>query len=555
MTRLLFAVMALGLTIPAFSQTPGRKVALLIGVQKYDGTGLNNLKFAEKDMTDLGASLTKLGYQITLVTKSEYKRTDLGYLDPIAENIRDQLKAVTRNRNQEDTILVAFSGHGVHLKSTNKFYVCPANCNLEKPETLVAVDDVMATLGQCKAGSKVLLVDACRNDPTDGKAATDGRLESQTRPLIPDPPGGTVALFSCSKGQISHESETFQHGFMTHFVIDGLNGKAANKTGVIGWDQLVAHVKDEVPDAVTSQKGPNSVQRPESFGKANILAIGKIARLDFQAGEERSFEIASGMSMVFCWIPPGECHLGSPKNERQAVLAAASLTEEPEWLKLEAEEVRGKYKSKGYWLGKTPVTQAEWIAVMGTKPERIYFRKDGPGANNVRGLETSRFPAESVSWHDARSFLSELNKRDGVARTFGRAGSFVLPHEDQWEYAARAGLGNRKVFFWGDSLNGGEANCNGAFPFGTTRKGDFLNRTSAVGSYAARVPHPWGLCDLHGNVYQWCDNQYGNDDRFRCLRGGSWLTRPDECRTARRFGWEPQSRQFHYGFRICLNPE
>ena len=109
------------------------------------------------------------------------------------------------------------------------------------------------------------------------------KLESVTRPELPDPPGGTVALFSCSKDQVAYESDALKHGYLFHFVIDGLEGKAANKKdGRITWLGLAKHVDDELADAVVQELGPKAVQTPEVRGEARGLVL---ARLDASTTE------------------------------------------------------------------------------------------------------------------------------------------------------------------------------------------------------------------------------------------------------------------------------
>ncbi|CAN5430803.1 hypothetical protein BH11PLA2_BH11PLA2_12080 [soil metagenome] len=501
-------LMLVTLSLPA---QEGKKVALLVGVQKYEGSGLNNLKFAEKDATNLGETLTALGYKVTLITKTEYKRTDFDYLDPTADNIREQLKAITRDRDAKDTVFVAFSGHGVHLKSTNKFYYCPAKCNLDKPETLVILDDVMTTLGECKAGSKVLIVDACRNDPTDGKAGPDARLESNTRPLIPKPPGGTVALFSCKTGQISHESEKFEQGFMMHFVIDGMKGKAANaKTGAISWDKLVAHVKDEVPEAVMAQKGPNTRQDPESFGKSDVLALGKVMIKDLGDSEKMpDFNgpptplvapfsqqeikharahyavqlkidpvLVTKSGPVMPLIPPGTFKMGNDEP-------LASL------LKVFPGEDAGTFKHelaatsvtlvKPFYLSETEVTVAQFrkfvratgyqtdaekrvatenpTGVKGNANEAIW---SNPGHDNW----SESHPITHVTYNDAVAYCEWLSKQEGR--------KFRLPRQNEWEYACRAGTTTR---YW--TGNNPETLAAGAnVPDGTARKRELDPKTN-----------------------------------------------------------------------------
>ena|SRR5579872_4360605 len=274
---------------------------------------------------------------------------------------------------------------------------------------------------------------------------------------------------------------------------------------------------------------------------------------DLKAGEEREVEIANGVKMKFCWIPSGEAQLGSPKTERDAVLKhliEAKLVDngkEPEGLSEESDGVRGKFKTKGFWLGRYPVTQTEWKAMMGDNPS--FF--NGESNNKAKGIDTSRFPVENVSWDDCQKFLEKLNKRTEVEKVFGKAGQFVLPHEDQWEYACRGGKGNKGAFYFGNELNGTQANCNGNYPYGTDKMGAYKERTTEVGSYAKDWPHPWGLCDMHGNVCQWCENKYEQSDN-RVLRGGAWISFARYCRSAGRFRRGPVYRDYYNGFRVCL---
>ena len=272
-----------------------------------------------------------------------------------------------------------------------------------------------------------------------------------------------------------------------------------------------------------------------------------------KAGEEREVEIAADVKMKFCWIPSGEAQLGSPKAERDAVKEQDIKAGQEINPLLETEGMRGKFKTKGFWLGKYTVTQDEWAFVMGYAPSEFNGKND----NKAKGLNTDRFPVEQVSWDDCQKFLEKMNDRGGVTEVFGKPGKFVLPHEDQWEYACRGGKGNRRAFFWGDELNGTQANCNGNYPFGTATKGQYLERTCSVdftneGKYA---PHPWGLCHMLGNVRQWCDNKHANpNDRTVPFRGGSWLDYARYCRSA----YSHRYHDFSYrdiGFRVCLSLE
>ena len=227
-----------------------------------------------------------------------------------------------------------------------------------------------------------------------------------------------------------------------------------------------------------------------------------------KAGEEREFEIFKGVQMKFCWVPAGKSKLGEPESK-------------------EEKEYETK---KGFWLGKYEVTQGEWKKVMDAEPSKF---------------KGAQLPVESVSWDDCQEFLKKC-KVAGL--------KLKLPHEDEWEYAYRGGLGNKQAFYWGDSLNGDKANCDGNYPYGTATKGDYEAKTTEVGKYEKQAPHPWGLCDMSGNVLEWCDNLRSSGDSGRVYRGGSWYYYAWFCRSAFRY-WNDAALSINIlGCRLALAP-
>ncbi|MFO0810461.1 MAG: caspase family protein [Gemmataceae bacterium] len=256
----LAAVLALAGSVGA--QT---KYALLIGVGKYDPAQLTGLPFAEADVTDLAKTLTTTGgykpEHVVLMTQAGAAR-DLS-LAPESNKIRTKLAALVKLAEPGDTLLVGFAGHGVQFANQPDNYFCPADANLEDRRTLLSLGDVYTALKSSRAGLKLLLVDACRNDPRAVvNRAPTVKLESVSRPQSQVPPGGVAAFFSCSAGEKAFESPDLKHGVFFHYIIEAFQGKAADTTGLVTVPDLEKYVKPKVKTYVFD-KFAGAVQRPE----------------------------------------------------------------------------------------------------------------------------------------------------------------------------------------------------------------------------------------------------------------------------------------------------
>ncbi len=296
--------------------------------------------------------------------------------------------------------------------------------------------------------------------------------------------------------------------------------KPKNKTFTIKDSTIINTIKSEFSPILEDYLGDSLPGFSDTFFEMMECPIP-------DTGEEREFEIFNGVKMKFCWIPAGEAQLGSTEEERDCATRTLLEGHHPEWLENEAESIRGIHKSNGFWLGKYEVTQSQWESVMGNNP------------SNFKG---ESLPVDTVSWEDCHDFIKQCSALELKPQ---------LPHEDQWEYACRGGKGNKQPFYWGNELNGSQANCNGNLPYGTDKKGNWLRRTTEVGSYEKIAPHPWNLCDMHGNVWEWCDNFYNNYP-FRVSRGGGWGSFSWNCRSSFRFGNDPTFRYLYLGFRLII---
>ena len=213
-------------------------------------------------------------------------------------------------------------------------------------------------------------------------------------------------------------------------------------------------------------------------------------------GQARYFseDLGNGVKLDMVAIPDGKFMMGSPEDEGN------------DW-----EKPLHEVTIQPFFMGKYPITQAQYRRVMGKNPSR--FQGDDR-------------PVERVSWDDAVEFCQTLSNQTGK--------EYRLPSEAEWEYACRAGTTTR--FYFGGELNENLANY-----------GSNVNKTTPVGSFP---PNAFGLYDMHGNVWEWCADTWhdnyegaptdgsawneGGDDNRSPLRGGSWLNRPEDCRSASR---------------------
>jgi len=226
--------------------------------------------------------------------------------------------------------------------------------------------------------------------------------------------------------------------------------------------------------------------------------------------------VSSSTGMEFILIPPGEFEMGSPSDEKDR-----SDSESP---------VHKVTIKNPFYMGKSQVTQKQWKNIMGNSP------------SHFKGED---HPVEMVSWNDVQEFVKKLNAAESTNK-------YRIPSEAEWEYACRAGTETRYSF--GDD----ESKLNG-YAWYAENSG---RKTRPIGR---KQPNSWGLYDMHGNVWEWVQDKWHknyNDSPFdgkawedgdgslRVSRGGSWYCGAESCRSAGRFGREPESRFGNLGFRL-----
>ncbi|MCB1949537.1 MAG: formylglycine-generating enzyme family protein [Burkholderiales bacterium] len=229
-----------------------------------------------------------------------------------------------------------------------------------------------------------------------------------------------------------------------------------------------------------------------------------------------------GVRQAFRWCEPGTFLMGSPTDERE---------------RYDDELQHEVTLTKGFWIADTPVTQALWQVVMGENPS------DFKGGDR---------PVETVSWDDAQAFIAKMNGLKVELK-------LCLPTEAQWEYACRAGT--TTPFSWGDQIDSTLVNFDGTEPYNKGGSSKYRKQTVEV---KALPCNDWGLYQMHGNVWEWCQDWYGEypsvpvaDPRgpesamWRVLRGGSWAYSGRVCRSALHTHGVPFDRINNFGFRLA----
>ncbi len=238
----------------------GKRYALLIGVQKYGSDDLHDLECSDKDVLDLADTLRATGYRKGDVTVLSTREKGA----PTVKAIRAAIKEfVERDYRKEDTVLIAFSGHGIQVGK--RFYFCPQGARIpadpkeDDLRGLISVDELYRELKACKAGYRLVLTDCCRNNPY--RAPRKVREVSDDLDLAEGMPRDVVMITSCSPGQKAYEDKDLGRGVFFHFVIEAMRGKAdLNEDGVVTRAELEAYLRVQMAKHKSKQT-PETITR------------------------------------------------------------------------------------------------------------------------------------------------------------------------------------------------------------------------------------------------------------------------------------------------------
>jgi formylglycine-generating enzyme required for sulfatase activity len=312
-----------------------------------------------------------------------------------------------------------------------------------------------------------------------------------------------------------------------------------------------------------------ALQEGEALRIRTEVVTPAVWKLPLPGGEQLELVVVKG----------GEYRIGSPKEEVGRDLYT-QFRQKCEGVNVEAER---KVSLKPYALVRHPLTQAQWRAVAAL-PSLERDISQAPGTYEVKGLwesyaEPGGLAVDSVSWNDCQEWLQRLNlwlkEQWPELGGQGEAPQLALPSESQWEAACRAE--DSTPFHFGDTLDASWANYDGNYTHGPGRKGAFRQRPVPMGFFG--LVNRWGLAEMHGQLQEWCADQWhrdpvagsagdgspvegpdseleGNQEQsYRLLRGGSWIGDPHDCRAAFRNGYPPDGVGTFVGVRPgCFSP-
>jgi sulfatase modifying factor 1 len=557
MLRALFILSLLAVWSADVSAAEPKRWALLVGVDDY--VGFIDLRYCGRDAQALAGALKNGGFKDENLFVLHDGAKDIRYR-PFKANVEKELDILLSLAGPDDLVIVSFSGHGMHIDG--KSYLCPNEADDARPaETMISVDDVYKKFDKCPAALKLLLVDACRNDPRPAGRKSLSQEADRTKlgAAFQRPPDGILVLTSCAPGQISWEDEGLHHGVFMHHVLRGLSGEAdGNKNGKITLSELYDFTSVGTKTYVA--KHFRDIQVPAQRGEIN-----GVFELPRSTAPE---EIINSAGMTMRLISAGEFRMGSPATEKGR----------------DDEETLHPVKiTKPFYIGAHEVTRGQFAEFVRAENFRTDADQDGDGRGideatmapvegaqytwkNLGFTQTDAHPVANVSWNDAQEFCKYLSAKEGR--------KYRLPTEAEWEYACRAG--EQTTYQNGENReaialigNIGDAAYGARNPDATDwplKANDGYVFTAPVGRYKANA---FGLYDMVGNVLEWCGDRYDKDyysaspatdptgpksGSSHVVRGGSWNFPFLLCRSAKRVNLPSSGRLYCVGFRVVFEP-
>ncbi len=630
-TSLLLLLLVLAMThSPVLAQEQPDKYALLVGVRNYEKPELNTgLKYPEKDAEALATILHAAGYEVDLLLgKQATARAIRAKLEGFSNHGGNKgvvfVALCGHGTEFADTKRSYFCPYDTSMKALRDKQGQALFDNKGNPmlgptaESMVAIDDILLAFGESKAAHRILVADCCRDDANRARGRSFGTSLTTDRLPIQ-----TLMLLGCSPQEQSLEHDAWKHGALTKCLLDQLEIVASTGKGTMGG--VAEEVLPAVELLVSSQSNNTDKQTPRilSTGRVELLfqrskanekttpplfnfadddksSVQALASQQSWA-EFQSLEVdrLNSVGMRLRLLPPGEFLMGS--TETKADLESKGISTYEGFSNDDERPQHRVQISKSFYVGIHEVTLNQFLQYYNADKvnHKTDAEKDGKGGYGYDGTkfeQNAKFvawntgwnnpvdqfmdhPAVNVSWNDSVSFCEWLTQKERSSGLIRADQEYRLLDEAQWEYAARCG--SRSEFGFGN-------NPNELTSFGNVKDSTFVAQlpniasqfeqfgkslvksdghafTSPVGKYK---PNSFGLYDMHGNVWEWCQDGYDENaysarrsivkDPFvkegslRVHRGGSWERAAVNCRSADRIWNSPGYRVVNLGFRVSL---
>ena len=560
-----------------------KRHALFVGVDQYADPTIQNLRCAVNDATDLAGFFKH---------KANFDRSEALANPRSCEIVLDRAADLLEGLGPGDEFLFFFAGHGVNTQDGHHL-VCAGDKLANVKHSWAGLPLERLKLETSCPCNRLFVLDACRTDVLATNRGVAGAMENGTRNLILGAAGPAEAsvgaltiLCSCDDGESAGEILSLHHGLFTMAMLELLEEEHHLGREVLVTDDFAYRLLPDRMHVLAEKEDMAFRQKPQKRGPPILLLNGSpqapasyvVCHRCRRRKNPLDTFLCPGCNHDFCldhqdadtFLCP-DCAAKArekaareeaerKKAERARQEAAErerreqERREREEREKREAEErareeaernrpgavlpvtiagvpfnlrrIPAKGTQPAFWMGETQVTQALWTAVIGSNPS--HFKKG------------DAYPVECVSWDDCQGFLKKLNALDEV-RHAGLV--FRLPTAEEWEYACRAGS-RGKYCRLADGTEITEKTLDRVAWFDEDRHS---GSTHPVGQ---KVPNAWGLCDMHGNVWEWTQTAVGE---HRVLRGGGWLNSAEFCESSDRYGYSPGYRSSNLGFRLCVS--
>ena len=486
-----------------------KRKAMVIGMSDYgSGRSLNNTL---NDADDMAEVLTRLGFEVTLL-----KNNDL-------RNLRTNLTNWYNTIEGNDMAIFYFAGHGIEVDGQN--YLIPVDTEMASQTDVqystLNVNQVLGNMNEKRVGMKLLILDACRDNPFSrswSRSSSEKGLAGMTAPR------GTFIAFAASPGYTAHDGGNYnlRNGVFTHFLKQEILKQGASI------DEIFGNVSGKVSELTNEQQTPfrnsslagnfyflpRSIENPSPTPTVNTPTV-NIAEINRFANFT---ETAKNLKLEMVAVQGGTFTMGCTNEQGRGCY--------------DDERPSHQVTVSNFYIGKFEITQAQWKAVMGSNPSS--FKGDN-------------LPVEEVSWNDVQEFIRKLNALTGK--------QYRLPTEAEWEFANRGGAKSQGYRYSGSN------NLSNVAWYTDNSK----NSTQTVGT---KSPNELGIYDMSGNVWEWCSDRYGaysasskrdpagaSSGSRRVIRGGSWSCEAQICRIAIRSYDSPDSRYYNLGFRVACSSQ